>query len=154
MSLGSDKASGAICTILYINLQTQSISLLLGGVTWHAEHNYHQAQSEALFLPLGVSTDICPHFRHGREHACSLWKYPKLSQWKEFLSGDAGAVLGLLISHWGVQCQICLRQGHVNELKCSGTAISARVYALTCVFQGEENVHSASEREHNPRYKF
>lgn len=83
VSLGRDKASGAICTILYMNLQTQSISLLLGGVIWHAEHNYHQAQSIALFLPLGVSTDICPHFRHGREHACSLWKHPKLSQWKE-----------------------------------------------------------------------
>lgn len=66
-----------------MNLQTQIISLLLGGVPWHAEHNYHQAQSAALFVPLGVSTDICLHFRHGREHSCCLWKQPKLLQCKE-----------------------------------------------------------------------
>lgn len=63
--------SRANCPILYMNLQKLSISLLLGDVTCgHAEHNYHQAESIALFLPLagGEHWHVSPFQAWQREH--------------------------------------------------------------------------------------
>lgn len=45
------RGSRANCTILYMNLQKWSISVLLGDITsGHAEHKYQQPQNVALLL--------------------------------------------------------------------------------------------------------
>ena len=129
--------SGENCIILYMNLQNPSIFLLLGNVTCGcAEHNYHQAQSVAFFLPLGVSTDIVPisDMAERMHPNCPRGNTQNFPSGSSSLSRDAGAVLDLLIPHWGVQCHNpCLSWGHVNELKCSSTSMSACLCPLPCM---------------------